>query len=95
MHASVEPELLGPADPGVLGFVRRAPGAALVALHNMTDDHRTWPVSGLGLDPRAASTGGTSDRALLDVLTGEPPDVVDGLLQLPPYAVRWLVPVTG
>lgn len=99
MHASVEPELLDPADPGVLGFVRRVPSAALVALHNMTDDHRTWPVRALGIAPTAPSGGAGPDTApaggLRDVLTGRPPDLAGGALQLPPYAAVWLVPVSG
>jgi amylosucrase len=84
MHASVEPELLDPADPGVLGFVRRAPGSALVALHNLTDTPREWPTSAVPLE-----------GALLDVLSGRPPEAVGGVLRLEPYQALWLVPVSG
>jgi amylosucrase len=84
MHASVEPEPLEPADPGVFGFLRRASGQTLVALHNMTDTVREWPHSAVPLD-----------GALLDVLAGAPPEALGGLLRLEPYAALWLVPVTG
>jgi amylosucrase len=84
MHASVEPELLDPADPGVLGVARRAPGSTLVALHNLTDTPRVWPAAAVPLD-----------GALLDVLTGRPPEAVRGVLRLEPYEALWLVAVSG
>jgi amylosucrase len=82
MHASVEPELLDPADPAVLGFVRRTRGAVLVALHNLSDRDASWPVQDLPID-----------GALADVLTGQPPEAVGGVVRLAPYEVLWLVPV--
>jgi amylosucrase len=80
MHASVEPELLDPAHGAVLGFVRRTPGAALVALHNLSDSPAEWPSDAVPLD-----------GALLDVLTGEPPQARGGVLHLEPYEALWLV----
>jgi amylosucrase len=80
MHASVEPELLDPAHAAVLGLVRRTPGAVLVALHNFSDTPAEWPATDVPLD-----------GALVDVLTGEPPQARGGLLHLEPYGARWLV----
>jgi amylosucrase len=81
MHASVEPELLEPVNPAVFGFVRRAAGSALVAVHNLTEHRQEWPTSAVPLD-----------GAMLDLLTGAPPRTQSGALVLQPYAVRWLVP---
>jgi amylosucrase len=84
MAASIEPELLDAVNPSVFGLVRRAPGAVLVALHNMTEHPQDWPAAAVPLD-----------GALLDVLSGEPPVAQGGVLTLPPYGVLWLVPAGG
>jgi amylosucrase len=82
MHASVEPELLDPVNPSVLAFARRVPGAVLVALHNLTEHPQEWPMAAVPL-------GG----AVVDVLSGAPPQAHGGVLSLAPYEVLWLVPV--
>ena len=81
MHASAEPELLDPVNPAVLGFARRVPGSVLVALHNMSEHPQEWPASELPLE-----------GALVDVLSGEPPEAQGGVLHLGAYEVLWLVP---
>jgi amylosucrase len=80
LHASVDPELLDPVNPGVFAFVRHAPGTTLVALHNVTDDVQEWPVAAVPLE-----------GALHDVLADGAPEAQGGILVLQPYDVLWLV----
>ena len=80
MRAAYEPDLLDPVNPAVFAFARRAPGQTLVALHNLSEREQEWPVSAVPLE-----------GALVDVLTGEPPQARGGVLVLGPYAACWLV----
>ncbi len=91
LHAAVAAEVLDARDPGVLLVARRHPLGAMLGAYNVTAEERCVPLEvlhGLGLD-----LGHVVDR-----LTAEPPRVVDGAVQMPPYAARWLtaqVPVLG
>jgi amylosucrase len=78
MHASVEAELLDPVVPSVLGFARRAPAQALVALHNTSEHRQVWPRDRVPLP-----------GPLVDALTGD--ELGEGDVVLPPYACRWLL----
>ena len=83
LHAATEAELLDPVDPAVLAWVRRAPGHALVALHNTTEHRRVWPREAVPLE-----------GPLRDVLAegaGYDGQLLDGDVVLEPYACRWLV----
>jgi amylosucrase len=78
LHAAIEAEPLDAVNSAVLGWVRRAPGQVLVALHNTSEHLQVWPRSAL---PLAGE--------LHDVLADEP--LPHGDVALAPYACRWLV----
>jgi amylosucrase len=80
MHASVEPDLLGTANPAVFAIARRHPAQTVVGLFNMTESHQWWPRQAVPLD-----------GDLRDALTGAPPAGDADGLQLAPYEARWLV----
>ena len=82
MRGDVDPTVLDPVDPAVLGLLRSGPGGPLVALHNLADRDALWPRSAVPI------TG-----ELVDVLTGEVE--LDDVLRLPPYSARWLVARAG
>ncbi|MEZ5115220.1 MAG: alpha-amylase family glycosyl hydrolase [Candidatus Nanopelagicales bacterium] len=82
LHASVGTTVLAAADPAVAVFVRRHAAATVVELFNLSEQDRA-----VHLDEVAAYGVGRP----FDLLHDRVPEVHDGWIHLPPYAVRWLV----
>jgi amylosucrase len=83
LHASVPAEVLEPRDPGVFLVARRHPLGTMLGAYNVMPERRHVPgdlLASLGLEPTTAT----------DRLTGRPPRVRDGAVQLAPYDVLWL-----
>ena len=85
LEASVRSEPLDPTDPGVLAVLRRHPVGPFVALYNVTDTGRPfplWRLGELGLEP----------TSMIDVISGAAaPTDEHGNVRLAPYAALWLV----
>ncbi|WP_254185770.1 alpha-amylase family protein [Nocardioides panacis] len=83
LHASVPALVLDPCDPGVLLVARRHPLGPMLGAYNVMPAPRHVPLSvlhDLGLDP----------ATVVDHVSGSPPTVRDGAVQLAPYAAAWL-----
>jgi amylosucrase len=80
LHAGVDPVVLDPVNPAVLGLLRRHPAQELVVLANVSEHPQVWPRWAV---PLAGE--------LHDLLTGRAPEGDGGGLVLGPYAVLWLV----
>jgi len=83
LHASVAAQVLDPRDPAVLLVARRHPLGTVLGVYNVAPEPRHVPLDvlrELGLDP----------ARVVDHLTGEPPVISDGAVQLRPYEAHWL-----
>jgi len=83
LHASVQAEVLTPRDNGVFLVARRHPLGTLLGAYNVMPEPRHVPVDllhDLGLDP----------AAVVDRISGYPPFVREGAVQLAPYEALWM-----
>ncbi|QTE29598.1 alpha-amylase family protein [Pengzhenrongella sicca] len=77
-------QVLTPSDPAVLPVLRQHPLGPFLALYNVTGTWRPWP------GHRLAELGLGS---CVDAISSEPMTVGDdGMVWLPPFAARWLIP---
>ncbi|NUR09884.1 MAG: DUF3459 domain-containing protein, partial [Nocardioidaceae bacterium] len=81
LHASVPADVLDPRDPAGLLVARRHPVGVLLGAYNVADEPRHVPLEVLD---QLGLTG------CVDRITGTPPRVADGAVQLAPYECLWL-----
>ncbi|MGA9869537.1 MAG: alpha-amylase family protein [Rhodococcus sp. (in: high G+C Gram-positive bacteria)] len=82
LHAEAPVQVLADTDDGLLVLVRRHPSGTLVAVFNVTAEHRPLPMSEL------LELGLVAPQ---EVLTGDALVAHEGLVWVPPYAAWWLV----